>query len=166
MFLFNQYQDLLTEEDKKLLLAIRHFFIVAGLEMTRRYHKKQFTAQQVNLNCHIAARVVAHFFNVSVQDGWILPKYHHSWCVTETKHIIDVLPIGAYSDPILWVNNGTFDHFHKQYIPEPTEKTLVRVNGQETTSVVKLWVDCLLESDIAKEMPENHRKRMRQEFQN
>ena len=174
MHLFNQYGPWLPKKDMKLTLAIRRFLFDAEIEIQRRWQfKKSIKTDDCAISCHVMARVVAHFFDVAVCDGYIKPghgqvSFAHSWCVTPRNHIVDIVPIGVFCGPILLVKDGELSFLHQQYISSsgPGKKALVRINGAKTKRRIETWVGNILapDSGVIKNLDSVWRKEMRPEF--
>ncbi len=56
---------------------------------------------EIDLSCHMLARVVAEIFSLEFVDGYFTIGFQHSWVLTPKRQIIDVYPVAILGGPIL-----------------------------------------------------------------
>ncbi len=75
--------------------------------------------KSVLLSCHMLARAVARVFSLRVADGFLYPRYQHSWVLTHEGHIIDVYPVAVLGGPILVEGKSSFSPSKQHYLKAP-----------------------------------------------
>lgn len=90
-------RDLISEKDMALFKKVKEAIMSLPDDLPLGYNQKQKC--DTELSCHILAEAVSRKFALKRTDGKYEPQYSfHSWCQTQSGHIIDVYPCGELTD--------------------------------------------------------------------
>lgn len=110
-------QSILPAGDVQLLMRIRQA-LEALPDVDLGVNEE---GEEITLSCHILSRAVAKVFSLKCRSGFYYPGFSHSWLVTASNNVIDVLPPGIVGGPIL-ADGSPYSPSIKQYIRRDVRK--------------------------------------------